>query len=79
MEEATDTNKTMETAPTITTGTVIAKTGDTGSPKKYHLHFGVISDGSKVFVKTGDGYDDRTFANTEQPLMFFPNTNFTYY
>ena len=78
-EEATVTNSSMENATSITKGTTIAKTGDTGSPGSYHLHFGVISDGSNVFVDTGDGYDDRTFANTEQPLMFFPNSNFTYY
>lgn len=78
MEEATTTNPDISNVATIAQGTTIAKTGDTGSTGSYHLHFGVINDGSNVFINHGNNYDTRTFTNTEQPLMFYPNINFTY-
>lgn len=63
---------------TISQGTTIAVTGDSGSTGSYHLHFCVISDGSNVFINDGENYVTRTFSNTEQPLMFYSNTTFTY-
>lgn len=74
-EDASTTVSDIKLGKSITKGAVIAKTGDTGSSGSYHLHYTIITDGSNVFV---NGYDTRTFSNTEQPLMFYPYTTLTY-
>ena len=78
MQDATVTYSDITEVETIAQGTLIARTGDSGTPGSYHLHYGVINDGSDVFINGGNNYDTRTFTNTEQPLMFYPNVNFTY-
>ena len=78
MQDAKVTYPDITEVATISQGTLIAKTGDSGTPGSYHLHYGVINDGSNVFINNGNNYDTRTFNNTEQPLMFYPNVNFTY-
>ena len=78
MQEATNTCSNMAVVTTISQGTVIAKTGDSGTPGKYHLHFAVINDGSNVFINNNENYVTRTFANTENTLLFYPNVSFGY-
>lgn len=56
---------------TVTKGTSqIGNVGNTGASGGYHLHFGVISDGS-------DG-KSLTKNRTLNPFYFYPNTSFTY-
>ena len=64
---------------TISKGTAIATTGNSAYPDEpgaYHLHYTVISDGSNIFY--GNSYATRTYDNTENPLLFYPNISFSY-
>ncbi|MCR5683603.1 MAG: M23 family metallopeptidase [Clostridiales bacterium] len=76
-EYPTTTNPYMIKQTSIPQSTIVARTGDTGSPGSFHLHYTIITDGSSVFQ--GGGYDQRTFDNTEQPLVFHPNKSFASY
>ncbi|HBE12586.1 MAG TPA: hypothetical protein DCY74_00305 [Clostridiales bacterium] len=68
-ESPTVTNPAVVKGATVTTSMLVGKVGTTGASTGNHLHFSFITDG---------GTDASTISKTINPMISYPNMNFTY-